>query len=87
MAEAFEVYLYNVPKVTPDGKGEVPIPPAKTASFPTLEAAQKHAAENKKTFERVVVIHRTEKDNKGEQKLVERYRDGTFEKAEQIVRR
>jgi hypothetical protein len=87
MADKFEVYLYNVPKLTPDGKSEVAVPPPRTQQCPSLEEAQKYAVENKRAADRVVLIQTSEKDGKPEQKLVERYREGIFEKAADIVRR
>lgn len=86
--EAYEVYGYSVPKLTPDGKGNLPCSAPKVQTFPALEAARKAAADLKSAYDRVVLIHRTEKDGKAEHKLVERYRGGgDVETAEQIVRR
>jgi hypothetical protein len=81
--EKFDVYLYVVPRVTPDGKSVVPTPDAKTQSFDAVDAAKKFAAQQKAEWERVVLI---KSDDQG-QHLVERYVDGKRETPEQIVRR
>ncbi len=79
---AFEVYLYNVPKVSEDGKKALPIPGHQTHEFDELEKATKFAAEHKDEFDRVMLLrHEAE-----EQKLVKRYREGIHEDAEEIVR-
>ena len=79
---AFEVYLYNVPKVSEDGKKALPIPGHQTQEFEDLEAASKFAAEHKDEFDRVVLLRREEE----KQKLVKRYTEGKHEDAEEIVR-
>lgn len=79
---AFEVYLYNVPKVSEDGKKALPIPGHETKQFDDLDEASKFAAEHKDEFDRVVLLrHEAE-----EQKLVKRYTEGKHEDAEEIVR-
>lgn len=80
---SYEVYLYNIPKVSEDGKQAIPVPDSQTKAFDGVDEAKKFAAEQKAKFDRVVLIR---KDDEG-QKLVERYRDGQHENAEDIVRR
>lgn len=79
---AFEVYLYNVPKVSEDGKKALPIAPHQTKDFDDLEKASEFAAEQKDKFDRVVLMRHDEE----EQKLVKRYTEGKHEDAEEIVR-
>jgi len=79
---AFEVYLYNVPKVSEDGKKALPIPEHQTQEFDDLEKASKFAADNKDKFDRVVLM----RHDAEEQKLVKRYTEGRHEDAEEIVR-
>ncbi len=79
----FEVYLYNIPKVTEDGELPVPVPDCQVKEFASADEAQKFAAENKDKFDRAVLMR---KDDEG-QKLVERYIEGQHEKAEDVVRR
>ncbi len=80
---AYEVYLYNVPRVSEDGKQAIPVPDSQTKEFDSLDEAKKFAAEQKNKFDRVMLLR---KDDEG-QKLIERYRDGEHENAEDIVRR
>ncbi len=79
---AFEVYLYNVPKVSEDGKKALPIAEHQTQEFEDLEQASKFASEQKDKFERVVLL----RHDAEEQKLVKRYTEGKHEDAEEIVR-
>ena len=79
----YEVYLYNIPKVSEDGKQAIPVPKNETMQFASLDEAKKFAAERKDRFDRAVVM---QKDDEG-QKLVERYVDGQHETPENIVRR
>ena len=76
--ERYDVYMYNVPKVSPDDK-VIPIDPHQTEDFTSLEDAQKCAADNKGKFDRVTVIRTVEE----KQKLMERYTDGEHEVPEQ----
>lgn len=71
----YDVFLYNVPKVSDDGEKAIPVPPSQTEELDDLEAAKKLAAEKKDEFDRVVVIHR--EDDK--QQMVERYVEGKHE--------
>lgn len=79
----FDVYLYNIPKVTEDGKQVVPVPGNESKSFEAVDEAKNFAASHKEDFDRVVVMQTTDEG----QKLVERYVDGRFERPEDIVRR
>lgn len=79
----FEVYLYNVPKVSEDGKQAIPGAEHQSKKFEQVEEAKKFAGAQKDAFDRVVLIQA--KDD-GPQ-LIERYTDGQFERAEDIVRR
>jgi hypothetical protein len=80
---SYEVYLYNIPKVSEDGKQAIPVPGNQTKEFDNLDDARKFAEEQKDKFDRVVLL---QKDDEG-QKMVERYVDGQHENAEAIVRR
>lgn len=77
----YEVFLYNVPKVTEDGEKVIPIPPCKTERFDDLDAAKKLAADSKDEFDRAVVMSVTEE----KQELVERYVDGSREVREEAA--
>jgi hypothetical protein len=79
----YEVHLYNIPKVSEDGKQAIPVPGNEMKGFDQVEAARKFATEQKEKFDRVMLM---EKQDDG-QKLIERYVDGVFERAEDIVRR
>lgn len=71
----YEVFLYNVPKVSEDGEKAIPVPPSETETFDDLDAAKKHAAEKKGEFDRVVVMSVEDET----QEMVERYVDGEHE--------
>lgn len=77
----YDVFLYNVPKVSEDGEKAIPVPPSETQELDDLEAAKKLAAEKKDQFDRVVVIHR--EDDK--QQKVERYIEGVREETPEPV--
>lgn len=77
----YDVFLYNVPKVSEDGTKAIPVPPSETREFDELDAAKTFAEEKKDEFDRVVVISR-----EGEkQERVERYVEGRFEAREEAV--
>lgn len=76
----YEVFLYNVPKVTEDGEKVIPVPPCKTERFDDEEAAKKLAADSKDEFDRAVVMSVTDE----KQALVERYVDGSREVREAV---
>ncbi|HSL85005.1 MAG TPA: hypothetical protein VLF66_19680 [Thermoanaerobaculia bacterium] len=77
----YDVFLYNVPKVTEDGEKVIPVPPCKTERFDDLDAAKKLAADSKDEFDRAVVMSVTDE----KQQMVERYMDGAYEKREEAV--
>lgn len=77
----YEVFLYNVPKVSDDGEKAIPVPPSKTDQFDDLDAAKEFAAENKDEFDRVVVMSVADE----KQERVERYIDGKHETREEAV--
>lgn len=80
---SYEVLLYNIPRVSEDGKQVIPVPDSEKMSFSDEAEAQKFAAEQKGAFDRVVLLSLDEEGPK----LIERYTDGRHEKAEDIVRR
>jgi hypothetical protein len=83
MMARYDVYLYNIPKVTEDGKQPIPVPGNQSKEFEQVEEAKKFAAGQKDKFDRVVLM---ETGDDG-QKLVERDLDGKHERPEDIVRR
>jgi hypothetical protein len=68
----YEIYLYNIPKVSKDGKQAIPVPDSQVKEFAGGDDARKFAAEHKNKFDRVVLM---QKDDEG-QKMIERYVDG-----------
>ena len=68
----FQVYLYNVPKVSEDGKQSIPVPDSQVKDFDGVDDAKMFAAERKNNFDRVVLM---QEDNEG-QKMVVRYMSG-----------
>jgi hypothetical protein len=68
----YKVYLYNIPKVSEDGKGAIPVPDNQVKDFDGVDNAKIFAAEHKNSFDRVVLM---QEDNEG-QRLVVRYIDG-----------
>ena len=69
---SYRVYLYNIPKVSEDGKQSIPVPDSQVKGFDGVEGAKIFAAEQRNNFERVVLM---QEDNEG-QKIVVRYVDG-----------
>jgi hypothetical protein len=69
---SYKVYLYNIPKVSEDGKQVVPIPDSQAKEFDGVDDAKMFAAEHKNNFDRVVLM---QEDGEG-QKTVMRYVDG-----------
>jgi len=67
-----KVYLYNIPKVSEDGKQVVPVPDSQVKEFDGVDDAKMFAAEHKNNFDRVVLM---QADGEG-QKIVVRYVDG-----------
>lgn len=69
---SYKAYLYNIPKVSEDGKQSIPVPDSQVREFNGAEDAKMFAAEHKNSFDRVVLM---EEDNEG-QKMIVRYVDG-----------
>jgi hypothetical protein len=68
----YKVYLYNIPKVSEDGKQAIPVPDSQVKEFADVDDAKIFAAERKNSFDRVVLM---QEDNEG-QKMGVRYVDG-----------
>ena len=69
---SYKVYLYNIPKVSEDGKQSIPVPDSQLKEFDSADDAVIFAAERKNGFDLVVLM---QEDNEG-QKMVLRYLDG-----------
>ena len=69
---SYKVYLYNIPKVSEDGKQSVPVPDSQVKEFDGADDAKIFAAERMRSFDRVVLM---QEDSEG-QKMVVRYVDG-----------
>ncbi len=69
---SYDIYLYNIPKVSADGKQAIPVPESQVKEFPSIEAAREFAVNHKNKFDLVVLM---QKDEDG-QKMIERYVDG-----------
>ncbi|HZF38910.1 MAG TPA: hypothetical protein VE715_08805 [Blastocatellia bacterium] len=68
---SYKVYLYNIPKVSDDGKQASPVPDSQVKEFDGVDDAKTFAAERKNSFDRVVLI---KEDDEG-QNMVLRYTD------------
>jgi hypothetical protein len=68
---SYKVYLYNIPKVSEDGKQSIPVPDSEVKEFDDVDDAKMFAAEQKNNFGRVVLM---QEDSEG-QKMVVRYMD------------
>jgi hypothetical protein len=68
---SYKVYLYNIPKVSEDGKQSITVPDSRAKEFNGVDDAKMFAAEHKNNFDRVVLI---QEDNE-EQRIVVRYVD------------
>jgi hypothetical protein len=69
---AYKVYLYNIPRVSEDGKQVIPVSDSQVKEFDGVDDAKMFAAEYKNSFDRVVLMQET---NEG-QSMVLRYMDG-----------
>jgi len=69
---SYKVYLYNIPKVSEDGKQAIPIPDRQMKEFGGVDDAKIFAAERKNSFDRVVLM---QEDDEA-QRMVVRYVDG-----------
>jgi hypothetical protein len=67
-----KVYLYNIPKVSVDGKQSILVPDSQGKEFNGVDDAKIFAAEYKNNFDRVVLM---QEDNEGQRNVV-RYLDG-----------
>jgi len=71
---SYEVYLYNIPKVSEDGKQSIPVPDGQVKEFADVDNAKSFASDHKNKYDRVVLM---QKDEEG-QKMVERYVEGSI---------
>lgn len=69
---SYKVYMYNIPRVSEDGKQSIPVADSKVNEFDGVDDAKMFAAEHKNNFDRVVLMQ----DNNEEQRMVVRYIDG-----------
>jgi hypothetical protein len=69
---SYKIYLYNIPKVSEDGKQAIPVRDSQVKEFGGVDDAKIFAAEQKNNFDRVVLM---QEDNEG-QTMVVRYTDG-----------
>ena len=69
---SYKVYLYNIPKVSEDGRQVIPVPDSRVKEFDGVDDAKIFADEHKNDFDRVVLM---QEDGEG-QKTVVRYVDG-----------
>jgi hypothetical protein len=69
---SYKVYLYNIPKVSEDGKQSISVPDSKVKEFDGADDAKIFAAERKNSFDRIVLM---QEDSEG-QKMVVRYENG-----------
>lgn len=69
---SYKVYLYNVPKVSEDGKQSIPVPGSEVKGFDGVDDAKIFAAEHKNGFDRVVLMQEGDEG----QKMVLRYIEG-----------
>ena len=70
---SYKIYLYNIPKVSEDGKQVIPVPDGQVKEFEGVDDAKIYAAERKNNFDRVVLM---QEDSEVE-KMVIRYVDGS----------
>jgi hypothetical protein len=66
---SYKVYLYNIPKVSEDGKQSIPVPDSQVKEFNGVNDAKMFATERKNNFDRVVLM---QEDDEG-QRMVVRY--------------
>src|SRR5262245_35589206 len=62
---SYRVYLYNIPKVSEDGKQSIPVPDGQVKEFNGVDDANMFAAGHKNNFDRVVLM---QEDN--EEKMI-----------------
>jgi len=64
--------MYNIPKVSEEGKQSIPVPDSQMKEFDGVDDAKIFAAERKNSYDRVVLM---QEDSEG-QRMVVRYVDG-----------
>jgi hypothetical protein len=69
---SYEIYLYNIPRVSEDGKQAIPVPDSQVEELASIDDARKFATEHKDKFDRVVLMQISDEG----QKMIERYVDG-----------
>jgi hypothetical protein len=69
---SYKVYLYNIPKVSEDGKQAIPVQDSQMKEFNSVDDAKKFATEHKSDFGRVVLMQ----EDSDREKMIERYVDG-----------
>ena len=69
---SYKIYMYNIPKVSEDGKQAITVPDSQVKEFDGVDDAKMFAAGHKNSFDRVVLMH---EDGEG-QNMVVRYVDG-----------
>ena len=69
---SYKVYLYNIPKVSEDGKQVIPVPDGQVKEFDGVDDAKIFAAGHKNNFDRIVLM---QEDTEG-QKVIVRHMDG-----------
>lgn len=69
---SYKLYMYNIPRVSEDGKQSIPVPDSQLKELDNLDEAKVLAAEHKNRFDRVVLM---QEDNEG-QKMIMRYMEG-----------
>jgi hypothetical protein len=69
---SYKVYLYNIPKVSEDGKQAIPVPDGQVKEFDGVDGAKIFAAEHKNSFDRVALM---QEDNEGH-RMVVKYMNG-----------
>ena len=69
---SYKVYMYNIPKVSEEGKQSIPVPDSQMKEFDGVDDAKIFAAERKNSYDRVVLM---QEDSEG-QRMVVRYVDG-----------
>jgi hypothetical protein len=69
---SYKVYLFNIPKVSEDGKQSILVRDSQVKEFNGIDDAEMFAAEHKHNFDRVLLM---QEDDEG-QRIVVKYLDG-----------
>jgi len=69
---SYKVYLFNIPKVSEDGKQAIPVQDSQMKEFDGVDDAKVFAAEHKNSFDRVVLMQEGDEGRK----MVVRYVEG-----------